>query len=260
MRIRLLSDIHLEFYTTPVKLWRYLIKRWQFGDFPLKSEVLILAGDIGYPFNNKLEPNANYKDFLVMVRKVWNNVILVSGNHEYYSGKGTLGPEEVDKEIRRVCNEIGVHFLQKDSITIEGTRYLGCTLWTDINQSAFDSMNDKNIFENDITKYQAVHQDHRRWLEQEIPKEIIPTVVITHHLPSFQIVHPRFQAMTAFNTGFASDLDELIIANPQVKMWCCGHTHERNVQVVGTTPIVCNPYGYPGEKRVTKVNWDLEDC
>jgi hypothetical protein len=46
------------------------------------------------------------------------------------------------------------------------------------------------------------------------------------------------------NGGYSSDLDAFIVANPQIKLWTHGHTHEDFDYMVGTTRIVCNPRGY----------------
>ena len=259
MNIRLISDLHLEFYTAPLKLWRQLVQGWNLGDDLITNEILVLAGDIGYPLNHDGDGNANFRELLALFRKHWQHIILVSGNHEYYCNKGVTTTHSIDKEIKRVCDELGIHFLQKESVIIEGTRFLGCTLWTAITFEAFMSMNDCRIFNGEVEEYQNLHKDHLQWLQGEVAKETIPTIVVTHHLPSHQMIHPRFKDMKSLIPGFATDLDEFITQNPHIKMWCCGHTHERNQTTINSTKVVCNPYGYPGEKRVTKVNWTVEN-
>lgn len=69
-------------------------------------------------------------------------------------------------------------------------------------------------------------------------------VVVGHHSPSKKSTHPRYQHETLMNGGYSSDLEELILANPQIKLWTHGHTHEDFDYMIGTTRIVCNPRGY----------------
>lgn len=69
-------------------------------------------------------------------------------------------------------------------------------------------------------------------------------VVVGHHSPSKKSTHPRYQHETLMNGGYSSDLDEFIIANPKIRLWTHGHTHEDFDYMVGTTRIVCNPRGY----------------
>jgi len=69
-------------------------------------------------------------------------------------------------------------------------------------------------------------------------------VVVGHHSPSKRSTHPRYKHETQMNGGYSSDLDAFIVANPQIRLWTHGHTHEDFDYMVGTTRIVCNPRGY----------------
>ena len=62
--IQYVSDLHLE-------------KKINNRSIIAKKPYLILAGDIGYPFQN------NYKNFLLHMSYIFNKVFLIAGNHEY---------------------------------------------------------------------------------------------------------------------------------------------------------------------------------
>ena len=49
------------------------------------------------------------------------------------------------------------------------------------------------------------------------------TVVITHHLPHRQSIHPKYEG-SDLNPSFASDLGGLM--GPSVSLWIHGRTHE----------------------------------
>jgi UDP-2,3-diacylglucosamine pyrophosphatase LpxH len=53
---------------------------------------------------------------------------------------------------------------------------------------------------------------------------------------------------TYMNGGYASDLEHMM--NPNIKAWCHGHTHHSFDYEVNGTRVVCNPYGYPGERKL----------
>ena len=81
-----------------------------------------------------------------------------------------------------------------------------------------------------------------------------PTVVLTHHLPVREMVHPRWDrgpmAERVVTAGFASDLWAAIRPHP-VALWACGHSHDaRNWTAPGAhgpVRFVANPRGYPRE-------------
>lgn len=69
-------------------------------------------------------------------------------------------------------------------------------------------------------------------------------VVVGHHAPSKQSTHPRYQHDTLMNGAYSSDLNDFILAHPQIKLWTHGHTHEDFDYMLGTTRVFCNPRGY----------------
>ncbi len=69
-------------------------------------------------------------------------------------------------------------------------------------------------------------------------------IVITHYLPSFRSVHPKFAAEPT-NCFFVCDVEDLIVER-QPALWLHGHTHESADYQIGKTRVVCNPFGYVG--------------
>jgi Icc-related predicted phosphoesterase len=76
----------------------------------------------------------------------------------------------------------------------------------------------------------------------------VPAVVVGHHAPSPLSVHPRYANDRVMNGAYHSDLSELILDHPQIRLWTHGHTHEDFDYEIGTTRIVCNPRGYAGHE------------
>jgi hypothetical protein len=83
----------------------------------------------------------------------------------------------------------------------------------------------------------------RRFLTSELAKPFAgPTVVVTHHLPSFRSVPRRFRA-DVLSAAFASHLDSLVEASG-TDLWIHGHTHDSCDYRIGKTRVLCNPRGY----------------
>jgi predicted phosphodiesterase len=173
-------------------------------------------------------------------------VLRVKGNHDWYG----LDFDEVP-----LMDETGS---PRDTVAMwDGQNLIiGCTLWTDY---GFDPMNmlvvnrfmaDPRFIKNfSPQRAYAEHAADRKWLEQYIGQK--PTIVVTHHAPSFKSVHPKFrkpgQAGDIINHGFASNLDALVQAL-RPKLWVHGHMHDPSDYMIGDTRVVANPCGYPKER------------
>ena len=74
-------------------------------------------------------------------------------------------------------------------------------------------------------------------------------VVVGHHAPSKISTKPDYENDTVANGAYSSDLSELILDNPQIKLWVHGHTHSQFDYMIASTRIVANPRGYVGYER-----------
>lgn len=106
-------------------------------------------------------------------------------------------------------------------------------------------------FKDEVAYFSPEHavEDHRAFLahlKTELDKADADArfVVVGHHSPSKKSTHPKYKHETLMNGGYSSDLDSFILANPQIKLWTHGHTHEDFDYMIGSTRIVCNPRGY----------------
>jgi hypothetical protein len=88
------------------------------------------------------------------------------------------------------------------------------------------------------------------------------TVVITHHMPSERLCHPRFGP--DLNGGFAADMEHILAYDHAPSLWIHGHTHDTIDTRLWKTRIVCNPSGYSQEsgsayKKYVPTFIDLEN-
>jgi predicted phosphodiesterase len=260
MKIYVTSDIHLEF-----------------GDCFIKNEdnvdVLILAGDIMIaqdlhdhpedsidplvPLGSRQVAAQRFRDFLKRCSFQFPHVIYVAGNHEFYHGKWPIGIQYLRNECERFPN---VYFMENDCRTIDDVTFVGCTLWTDMNKgdpltlhAVKDMMNDFRVIRNSDLGFTTLRPSHislahrrsAQYIEHVVKQNPDRKhVVVGHHCPSFQSIHPRYAGNYLMNGAFASDLSQIMLDNPQIKLWTHGHTHEDFDYVIGDTRVVCNPRGY----------------
>lgn len=234
MKLWVVSDLHLEFrrkrnLAPPVP--------------PREADVLVLAGDIDVGLEG-----------LAWARESLHGrpVVYVNGNHEYY---GFDWFRLVDR-AREATAGSHVHFLENEAREIGGVRFIGATLWTDFKlygdhreREAIDACR-KVMY--DFPKIAGLtadawklrHAQSRAFLEDElVGRDNARTVVVTHHLPAWQSVSPRF-AQDTTSAAFATDLAALI-EETQPALWIHGHTHDSFDYRIGRTRVVCNPAGYP---------------
>jgi Icc-related predicted phosphoesterase len=94
-----------------------------------------------------------------------------------------------------------------------------------------------------------IHQQTKDWLRSELAKlEDRKVVVVTHHAPSHLSIADWYKEDREMNGGYSSDLSELILDHPQIRLWCHGHMHDPFDYAIGTTRVVCNPRGYAGNE------------
>lgn len=211
-------------------------------------DVVVLAGDIARP-----------AEAISWAKGFDKPVIYVPGNHEFYGGC----IEEVEDELRSLAAGSHVHVLAEEEVTIHGVRFLGATLWTDFELFGTEgprslAMSAAQKLLRDFSRIKskadpnepftpresaAVFKRHAAWIKNRLREKVgVPTVVVTHHAPSLQSVHPRF-AGSILNASFVSNAEHLVEANPP-RLWIHGHTHDSFNYWIGQTQVVCNPRGY----------------
>jgi predicted phosphodiesterase len=251
MRIRLLSDLHLE--------------GRDFTYVDRGEDLTVLAGDICTAVSTGRMAN--------FLRRIPHPVVYVPGNHEYYRGYGTRS-DQLGRLRLFASGFPGVTLLDNEHFDFRGYRFLGSTLWTDfrlphvrmtrqqIMEGVPQAINDFRQVVADDGKGHAMAEDMERWslasqayLEGAIAASPLPVAVVTHFLPSPLSVHARFKG-EALNTYFVCDVSRLI--RSPVVLWMHGHTHDAFDYMHQGVRVVCNPRGYLGEASGYDANLIIE--
>ena len=214
------------------------------------ADNLILAGDIGNP----LHPNLDI--FLAQVSKAFKTVIYIAGNHEFYNTQG-YSMMQMMTMIRDIASRYSnIVILENSTYKIDNIRIIGSTMWSHCPEYIQHFMNDYRYIyatPNSLITTQHVNSMFREaviFIQHELLKakknKEIP-LVITHHLPSFQCVDPKYTGSN-LNHAFATNLDS-ILCSENVKYWIHGHTHANVDIMIDGCRIIANPHGYTNENQ-----------
>lgn len=228
MKIRLLSDIHHEFYEDK-KLYQ-----------PLGEDVLVIAGDV---HAGKERTLSALKEF----GRHNETIIYVPGNHEYY-GESIA---EFNDYIMRFTRNTNIHFLNPGSFMHNGVAFIGACLWTNFRKDAIAKMqcarnvNDfRRIRDFDTDLCSLIHTEHFKYIKESYA--LYPhhkKVIVTHFLPAVECISEEFRGPDLLNNYFANDYGDLI-SYMHDTTWLFGHTHSNVDVVIGDTRCIANPYGY----------------
>ncbi|MDN3556767.1 metallophosphoesterase [Halomonas maura] len=239
MRLRILSDLHLEHFPGGRELP------------PVACDVVVLAGDIHVGCQGLAWAAARFAG---------TPVLYVPGNHEFYGACMATLRAELAVEAER----LGIHLLDNRSLTLGGVRFHGLTLWTDFaldDQAPGDIsalaervarrlMPDFRLIEQPAgavftpAESRRLHAEALGWLSAELARPVDgPRVVISHHAPLADCIPEHYRG-DPLSPAFASRLSRLM---GRMDLWIHGHVHvPLDLRVAGTR-VIANPGGYPGE-------------
>lgn len=233
MKIRLLSDLHTEF-RLPYKTHEMTEYRGE--------DVLVLAGDIASGSTNTMDVIKHFLDC------GFPKVIYVPGNHEYY---GTNFDDFNTKMTTKCANTSGAYFLNPGTVTLDGVKFIGATLWTNFADNPFSQsaakrgINDfRQIRGFDVNRCAQTYYQHLDYIKDQYEQRSDnKVVVITHFLPARECITQRFRGPDLLNDYFANNLDDYISSMSNTT-WLHGHTHDHVDIMLGDTRVVANPHGY----------------
>lgn len=237
-RIALISDIHNEL----LRKADSLVPDIQIAQ---SADILVLAGDI-----DNGEFGAVYA--VQQSERLGIPVIYVPGNHEFYG----VNPATALRRMQEVTAGTNVNVLHRDAITINQTRFIGATLWTDFTLLGDDKkgsvINYARERLNDFKEIQALtpetmtewHRADLDFLNSEMAKPFNgKTVVITHHAPLMRCL-PELERRELKSACYANNLDSFI-KKYKPSAWLYGHIHWPVKIQEGQTQIANNAAGYP---------------
>ena len=252
MKIRLFSDLHLEFSDYKFDhIWKPTA-----GD---RDTVAVLAGDIGV--------GRGAKPFVEELCKNFKAVVYLLGNHEFYHHRW----EDVIEYWTEYNAFSNFYFMNNRAVEFDNVRIIGGTMWTSLDNHnpiieihARQGLNDYRYIKFGDRKLHPM----RTGLEFENFKEFLDeqlslpyegkTVVVTHHSPGDWQKRSTY-GNDPLNFAYYAQLESFIANQSKINLWLHGHTHQVADYMVGETRVVCNPYGYHRSQEVANFepNWIL---
>jgi len=215
MEYQIISDIHIETQYPIIPNF----------DIPKLTDNIILAGDIGH-----IEYWDQYVGYISRICNIYNQVILIAGNHEFYSPNEKMTINEIliklDKLSKLFDNLIFLNDTYLDYSKI-GYLLFGTVLWSyipnnaNINIPIYISKN-KQIT---ISEYNKLHFNSRCKLEQCIDlanDTNIKLIVVSHYSPSFNDTLHKKYIDDKNNYFYCSTLDKYL--DYPIYNWVYGHT------------------------------------
>ena len=261
MRVAYCSDLHLEF------------KKLELNN-DVGADVLVLAGDVcvaesirRFPFyGNERKTGSHheghslkFQHFFEHVSKQFPKVLYVAGNHEHYHGRFHKTNDSLVQAMKLIGDNIQV--LDRSHVVIDGVTFIGATLWTDMDRgnemtkyAVANGMSDFRVITyNNHGNYRNLHAsdtiyEHVRDLDyiKHVSKQSEKVVVISHHAPSHLSIHEMYRGHS-LNSGYCSDLSDVMIDRESIKFWIHGHVHNQFNYQIEQCNVLCNPRGYPDE-------------
>ena len=272
MKIGIVSDLHLEF-----------------EEFTLTNDenvdVLILAGDVcvashigGFPFyDDRKQGTGSYREelsnrylaFFEGIAKEFPRILYVAGNHEHYKGYYHKTTDILRKNLKLVSDRFEV--LEMDTVSVNEVVFMGGTLWTDLNNgcplteyTVGTGMSDFNVitFAAEIPGSTPIYRKFRPMDSFGIHRKTFDyfssvlrnsrdskVVMISHHAPSNLSIDERYVGHKEMNGGYASELFDRLSFYDNLVLAVHGHVHCDFDYTIGNTRVVCNPRGYPNERK-----------
>lgn len=269
MNIQLLSDLHLE--SNP-----------QFMPVPAPgADVLVLAGDIGSYQTGSALSAAGDEDFGLQRFSPllgWPTpVLLVPGNHEYDG----MDFDQAHARLRATCVRLGITWLEREVLHLNGVRFVGTTLWSDFD--ALGPLAGKPLPEKLPAHFSHPNSQYTRqlkardkafraanyylrktgttrhgqawlaepmrehalhcqdWLNTELNTPFDGPTVVVTHFAPSLHSADPRYGQTPGTAGFCNALDALL---PKAQLWLHGHLHCPSDYVVNGCRVVANPLGY----------------
>lgn len=244
-------------------------------------DIIAILGDVDVPLTRSLQ--------WISQRFSGVPVLYVPGNHDFYqddddrdSGdRYTLWDQQY--RGRELAEKLGIHLLMDDTVVLDGVRYIGGTLWTDmatVGRGMLHSkmreaesgrnvrMNDYHLIkrrsEKDPSKFKKLRAAQtieefvktRSYIEDVLKQPFDgPTAVLTHHAPHPEGLRRESEEkdpeFSTFSYCYASNLTSTI-ERLAPDLWAHGHIHGFKEYSVGSTKLVRNARGHAWSDDFTK--------
>ena len=231
IKIQYVSDLHLEFEDNKDGL----------KHMDTDADVLVIAGD--------LDVGPRIFDHLISLSQK-RQVVFVYGNHEFYDRKSVDGLKKKGRLVSK--HNKNLHILDRESVIIGDTTFIGATGWIDgsfqnIDNGQYGKYNDFSMINGFYGLHATWGTGDRKYIRRAIASsETKHNIVITHFLPLALCISQSYSG-NPYNPCFANSWKWVYDCADRIDYWIHGHSHEFFKQEIGEVIFCRNPFGYPTE-------------
>lgn len=244
-----ISDLHLDFYINEMYSLEDFINKMLSEISQKAGDVLIVGGDISH------KNDLSYC-FLERVSKIWEDVLVIPGNHEWYLQK--KDEDRYSELVESMEDFSNIHFLM-DKVEIfekNGVKFAGAMMMYNL-QDSLDFLQWRGIM-NDAKFISRDFANKRNSKEVAYYKKVCSQIdVFVSHVPIVNLDGSYAKRNLFWNTDVYPEEKVLHIA---------GHTHDKKDNVDCVDPISTSfpsinvSFGYPSESEsrnvITRVHFD----
>jgi predicted phosphodiesterase len=264
-RIAYISDVHLDMWVKDIPSLIEDFAERLIGE--LKDiDYIIVAGDIGHIATDNVL-------FLRALQKYAKHAVLcTTGNHDYYltSREDLLYYKNSDHKVEDFEEACEFHDIKclNPGIYVDyetNLRFLGFNGWYDGSYKGIDEKRAQALWNGEITRYRMNDSvliypnekfNDRYKKDKDAVNHILGIhgdnfidVVFSHVNPSNKPEHQAQEYVDDEFTTFYNFDGSALLEKINPKIWVYGHTHSGQNYQIGSTRVLCNPLGYPHEKR-----------
>lgn len=240
MKIQIVSDLHIEQWGNEYG------SRWWLETFlprlQTDADVLVIAGDfVSTAYRERSWSRARFVELFPL----YKHIVFVPGNHEFW-GNSIIDGMDVLRDWNQTI--AGLHLLEAGKVvTIDGQRFHGGTMWQPHSGSLWAASRKRFIDGRMISDFYEEAPALFDLLMKHLEAECRPgDIVVTHHSPSMDSLDPRW-AGHPDNRFFLTPEAEPYMLRLKPALWIHGHVHSCWDYMKGSTRVIANPHGYPGE-------------
>ena len=241
MKFQYFSDLHTEAHT-------HDLRRVINSERLLKKEdgPVFFAGDI-MVMNGDRNPSRMFAP----LKQMGIDLHYIPGNHEFYRSNARFMFECIKEHTRVVETEQAIYILTS----------LWSHLRDEIKERVEQSISDFYRIEGHSADFHnEIHAFCKEFVRSSLAKFINDSrkkIVVTHFSPTHQSIAPYWRMHGGVVNEYFSNNMTYMIEEFQPDVWIHGHTHDTFDYMIGKTRILCNPRGYPEEKKPGEFHYDV---
>lgn len=237
MKIQIVSDMHMD----------HKLNKEFYNEVIPCADILVIAGDLC-----PLRHSIINKEFIDWTKGKWKKVIRVTGNHEYWGGMIT-NDQIYDTDGSFIT-------LSHGTIKYGDVTFICATGWGNLTSSNQLKKGSKpsfidfsQIYGMDYNMFNEMGKRHRKFIMDTVRKTEGKIVIVSHHMPSFDLIDPMYLSYTDSNLFFAMDYNKFLDKySDKIDCWIYGHSHAFRDEIVNGVRTIRNPYGYPHEREYSE--------